>query len=192
MRVQGKKIKKLQAERKAEGKRRWSRLGMLVTVTALAAGLSCVPAYAAGWVRNEEQQWFYAEEAGNVTGWKEIDGDWHYFDDAGIMQTGWVKAADDGLWYYLDEETGVWRRRPVLNDTAVEKLLENEIKKAGYYQHEDGEISIHVDWRDETNIYASVREQTGPNDYTIWNNYVINKKSGGVHPAAGKNFELFH
>ena len=30
-----------------------------------------------------------------------IDNTWYYFNDAGIMQTGWLK--DNETWYYLSE-----------------------------------------------------------------------------------------
>lgn len=157
----------------------------------LMAGLWCFPAFADGWVCLEDQGWKYEEQDGYASGWREINGSWYYFDDAGLMQTGWIQAKEDQLWYYLDLETGAWVRRPALNDTSVVKLLENEIMRAGYYQHEDGEVYVQVDWRDETTIYASVREQTGPNDTTTLNTYEINKKSGSVTAAAGGNFSLY-
>ncbi len=138
---------------------------------ALLAALWCFPVYAGGW-----------QEQGDV---------WYYFDDAGEMQTGWVQASDDQLWYYLDSETGAWVRRPTLDDTAVVKLLENEIRKMGYYQYEDGEVFVQVDWRDETKIYASARKQTGPNDVATLNTYEINKRSGKVTAAMGGNFSLY-
>ena len=37
-----------------------------------------------------------------VTGWKEIDGDWYYFNGNGEKQTGWQKISNK--WYYFDEE----------------------------------------------------------------------------------------
>ena len=39
-----------------------------------------------------------------VTGWKEIDGDWYYFNDNGEKQTGWQKIS--GKWYYFDKKEG--------------------------------------------------------------------------------------
>ena len=35
-----------------------------------------------------------------MTGWKQIDGTWYYFDAAGLMQAGgWQEIS--GKWYYL-------------------------------------------------------------------------------------------
>lgn len=39
------------------------------------------------------------------TGWLiDDDYEWYYFDDSGIMKTGWVKS--NGKWYYLDKSSG--------------------------------------------------------------------------------------
>lgn len=157
----------------------------------LLAGLWCFPSYADGWIQLDDQTWKYEENGSCVHGWREVNGSWYYFDDAGLMQTGWVQASDDQLWYNLDSVTGAWVRRPALNDTSVVKLLENEIRKAGYYQNEDGEVFVQVDWKSDAVIYASVRLQTGPNDVTTLNTYEINKKSGRVTAAVGGNFSLY-
>ncbi len=36
------------------------------------------------------------------TGWKNINGIWHYYDDNGRMITGWIKV--DNLWYYFKSD----------------------------------------------------------------------------------------
>lgn len=166
-------------------------------VMVLAANAWCFSAFAdngdldSGWVWLDEEGWKYEENGANVTGWLKVNGIWYYFDEDGLMQTGWIQAADDQLWYYLDSETGAWIRTPSLDDTAVERLLENQIKQAGYYQNEDGDVFVQVDWRSDTTIYATVRVRTGPNTVTTLNNYEINKKTGSVTAAVGENFSIY-
>lgn len=161
-------------------------------LAVLLACLWCFPAFADGWVPLENGEWKY-EENGEfaASGWRQVDGTWYYFGDDGLMLTGWVQAADDGLWYYLDTQTGAWVRRPSLSDETVVKLLDNAIMKAGYYQDEEGEVYLQVDWRDESIIYASLRQKEGPNDMTTLNTYEIHKKTGNVTAAAGGNFNIY-
>ena len=33
-------------------------------------------------------------------GWKEVDGDWYYFDDSGAAATDWLLSG--GKWFYFD------------------------------------------------------------------------------------------
>ena len=163
-----------------------------VTAAFLATAMICQPAMAAGWEQTGTQAWRYGEEEGHATGWRQINGTWYYFDGEGIMQTGWVKAAEDGLWYLLDTGTGAWVPRPVLDDTAVVRLMENEIQKTGYYANEDRELVVCVDSRQDSLIYVSLRAIDGPNNYTTLNNYRVHRKTGKVSADAGDGFELYH
>ena len=168
-----------------------SRRIRLFPAVLLAAAMMCQPAMAAGWEQTDTQVWRYEEDEGYATGWRQINETWYYFDEAGIMQTGWVKAAD-GLWYCLDMETGAWVRRPVLDDTAVIRLMENEISRTGYYASEEREMTVCVDSRQNNLIYVSLRAIDGPNNYTILNNYRVHRKTGKVSADAGGDFELYH
>lgn len=161
-------------------------------LAALLAGMWCVPAYADGWVQTEDAGWKYEENGVYAaSGWREINGSWYYFDEEGMMQTGWVQAADDQLWYYLDTETGAWVRRPTLSDENVVKLLENAVRKAGYYQDEDGEVFYVVEWRNESIIHGAICERSGPNDLATLNMYDIHIKTGSVTAAVGGNFNIY-
>lgn len=162
-----------------------------VGAVALITGLAAAPAYAGTWVQPEDQTWMYEEEESYATGWRQIDGVWYYFDRDGIMQTGWVKDADSQLWYDLDQQTGAWIVRPAMTAETAEKLLENAITKAGYYQDETDRVFVSVDYVESTQIRASVRVESDPNYSKILNNYVINKKSGIAHPDAGSNINLY-
>ena len=48
---------------------------------------------------------YYLNASGAMqTGWKWFDDSYRYFTNSGAMKTGWLK--ENGLWYYLDTETG--------------------------------------------------------------------------------------
>ena len=53
-----------------------------------------------GWSQTAEG-WKYFENAAAVTGWKQVDGNWYYLNDKGVMQTGWVNV--NGTWYFLNK-----------------------------------------------------------------------------------------
>lgn len=55
----------------------------------------------AQWRQSTDSTWSYVEGNSTVTGWKNISGEWYYFDLNGKMQTGWVKS--NGIWYYMDK-----------------------------------------------------------------------------------------
>lgn len=170
------------------------RKGIMKTVgtAALIACLTASPAYAGTWVQSEEDQtWTYEEEEGLATGWRQIDGTWYYFDENGIMQTGWVRDPDNQLWYYLDQQTGAWIVRPSMTAETAEKLLENGVMKTGYYKDETDRVFVSVDYVEDTRIRASVRVESDPQFCQILNNYVINKKSGIASADAGAKLNLY-
>ena len=51
------------------------------------------------WVQ-EEDGWKYYASNKAVTGWKQIEGKWYFFNDKGVSQKWWVQ--DNGTWYYLE------------------------------------------------------------------------------------------
>ena len=51
------------------------------------------------WVQ-EEAGWKYYANNKAVTGWKQIDSKWYFFNAEGVMQNWWVQ--DNGTWYYLN------------------------------------------------------------------------------------------
>lgn len=58
------------------------------------------PATADGWTQNDAGNWLYYENHKPVTGWKQIESKWYYFDAAGLMQAGgWRQIG--GKWYYF-------------------------------------------------------------------------------------------
>jgi choline binding protein A len=51
------------------------------------------------WVQ-EEDGWKYYASNKAVTGWKQIEGKWYFFNAEGVSQKWWVQ--DNGTWYYLN------------------------------------------------------------------------------------------
>ena len=81
--------------------------GILAGAFLLAAGSAAVFA-----VGTETEMKSYAAE------WQQAEnGDWTYAEDDGSLASGWQKI--DGVWYYLDGETGVWNSHPSLDETSV-------------------------------------------------------------------------
>jgi hypothetical protein len=52
----------------------------------------------AEWKHDSNGEW-YTEGNSWATGWREINGDWYYFDSNGYMKTGWLQDGDN--WYYF-------------------------------------------------------------------------------------------
>lgn len=56
------------------------------------------------WQSSNGKWWFKFDDGGYARGWYEIDGGMYYFDNAGWMQTGWLKYG--GEWYYFTPGKG--------------------------------------------------------------------------------------
>ena len=59
-----------------------------------------MPVNYTGWML-DDITWYYRRSDGSfvTNGWKEIDGEWYYFDEVGYMKTGLI--SDGGAVYYL-------------------------------------------------------------------------------------------
>ena len=171
------------------GKRGKNRMALGIAFWLACAGT--IPVYGGQWVQPLEGQWAYEEDGTFLAGWREIDGAWYCFGADGLMQTGWVRAGEKQLWHYLDQETGAWQPRPVLNEEAAQKLLENAVRKTGYYDNEKYEWEVRIDYMEEDMIYGSIRIITGPSSWITLNTYRIKKKDGTVSADAGGKLNLY-
>ncbi|SFC84886.1 InlB B-repeat-containing protein [Clostridium uliginosum] len=73
----------------------------VAAVLAATTILTVVPVGAsAAWIREGQSNWSWNESGATFIGWKNIDGNWYYFDNNGIMITGWIN--NWGNWYYTD------------------------------------------------------------------------------------------
>lgn len=78
-----------------------SKLIRVMTIPlTIASAITLNPLKASAEWRQDNQGWWYAEDTSWVTGWKNINGEWYYFDRNGYMKTGWIE--DEQKWYYLN------------------------------------------------------------------------------------------
>ncbi len=126
--------------------------------TMLAAMLtgSSMTAWAGDWTQLDNGSWMYAQEDGYAYGWQQIDG----------------------YWNYLDAETGIWSAKPAITDEAASKLLWNALKKADLYQREGAELVCKVVYSDKSKVTLSVGTESGPNGFSVLNNFDVNRKDG--------------
>ena len=89
-----------------------------------------------GWVKTEIG-WMYNEKGKPVTGWKQIDGKWYYFESTGVMQTGWRTIS--GKIYYFHSK----------GDMAESEWIQDKTNKNWYYIKSNGEIAK-SEWRQDS------------------------------------------
>lgn len=118
-------------------KRKAGRLAaVLLAMTLFGAGT----AWAGQWQESEDGNWMYEENGEAVTGW----------------------IQDNGIWYYLDPDTGLGNPRPALSETAACRLLENAVNRAGWYSNETTEKVYKVDKTTKNTITVSIMLETAP------------------------------
>ena len=98
-----------------------------------------------GWVKIEIG-WMYNENGKPVTGWKLIDGKWHYFESTGVMQTGWNLVS--GKWYYLHTDGAMridWKQIGgkwyYFHTDGAMRTGWKQIDDKWYYLYEDGHMA---------------------------------------------------
>lgn len=117
---------------------------------------SSMTAWAGQWLQQDEGSWLYEDEGSYAYGWQQIDG----------------------YWYYLDAESGIWNARPAITDEAAEHLLWNALKKADLYQKEGAELICKVVYSEQNQATISVGTETGPNGFSIINNFKVDRRQG--------------
>jgi len=100
---------------------------ILTTIATLTMVNMHYTSASAEWVKDSKNNWSWMENRDKVTGWKQIDKKWYYFNENGKMCTGWIKYSSN--WYNLSESgemiTG-WK----------------EIDGKWYHFNSDGKMSI--------------------------------------------------
>ena len=98
-----------------------------------------------GWVKTK-MGWMYKENGKLVTGWKQIDGKWYYFESNGVMQTGWKQVS--GKWYYLHTDGAMrtdWKQIGgkwyYFHTDGAMRTGWKQIGDKWYYLHEDGHMA---------------------------------------------------
>ncbi|WP_036607902.1 hypothetical protein [Oribacterium sp. P6A1] len=121
------------------------KLAKLMLVTGALAAISAISVYAAGWTTNSSGEqvyvqdsgsvvtnswikassngqviWYYATQDGTLrkSGWQTVNGYRYYFDENGIMQTGWIEDYK----YYCDPNSGAaasgWKYIPIPDELS--------------------------------------------------------------------------
>ncbi len=102
------------------------------------------------WSKDENGNWTFVDEDGNAVSdtWAVIDGERYFFNEEGVMETGWV--LDEDTWYYLAESGAMatgW-----VNDNGT-----------WYYMEETGEMQ--TGWANDNGTWYYMNEsgamQTG-------------------------------
>lgn len=151
------------------------KLRKVITVAAMTAAIGTISVFSsfADEMTTEEKAAAAAEAAADAAeestfyGWVERGANWYYYDNNGVMQTGWLKApGGDGrgneVWYYLEPSTGVM----VANQTKV-------IDGIAYSFGEDGS------WVAPTQV-APKGKVSGKTYYNTWSNLRIDQIIGDV------------
>ena len=77
------------------------KLTKVIASSLVVASISALnPIGASAAWKQDNTGWWYTEGQEYATGWKDINGEWYYFDNNGYMETGWIQ--DGGKWYYLN------------------------------------------------------------------------------------------
>lgn len=147
------------------GRRRARRVNRMLPLAMLLAALGASPAWAGQWRQQEDGAWKYEEEGGYAT--------------------GWIRA--DGIWYYLDPETGLWVERPELTETAACHLVENAVNRAGWYQNEAYPIHYKAQGSDRYKVTVTALLETAPDEVTsTLGTFEVNRRTGAAREVSTK------
>lgn len=139
--------------------------------------------------RQASNGWWYAQEGTYATGWKQIDGQWYYFDSNGYMNTGWEQIG--GQWYYFDSNghmnTG-W-----INDngnwyyTYSDGAMAHDCYIESYYLNSSGAWTTNINGDTlNSNAYSSTNTDDGTKKILI----AYFSRTGTTEEAANKIQEL--
>ena len=101
------------------------------------------------WVQ-EEAGWKYYFNNKAVTGWKQIEGKWYFFNAEGVSQKWWVQ--DNGTWYYLNgsgemqtgwlQDNGTWYYLEASGALKVSQWF--EVNGKWYYVDATGALAVNT------------------------------------------------
>ena len=101
------------------------------------------------WVQ-EEAGWKYYANNKAVTGWKQIEGKWYFFNAEGVSQKWWVQ--DNGTWYYLNgsgemqtgwlQDNGTWYYLEASGALKVSQWF--EVNGKWYYVDATGALAVNT------------------------------------------------
>lgn len=119
-----------------------------------------------GWLSQEGRTYYLAENGSKVSGWRKIDGRWHYFSPKDrSMQVGWARV--DGRWYYLAPEDGAmcagWQliggRWYYFNEAGV--MLTGWVKLQGSWYYLGSSGAMATGWAKVSGSWYYLKPQSG-------------------------------
>lgn len=134
---------------------------VLLSVLVAVSVLAIIPIGANAELKRDSKGWWNKEGDSYSVGWKNIEGEWYYFDDNGYMKTGWIQS--ENKWYYLydcgtmarntningqvDYE-GVWHKSDSNEKSSTSEIL--DAKPVIYlYPKEKTDINVKLDYKGE-------------------------------------------
>ena len=147
-----------------------------------------------GW-QKKNKKWYYLTKKGYTTGWARIDKVRYFFDQTGVMQTGWV--TEGGKKFYLNKSgamlTGwhkIKKKWYYFDKSGAMQTGWLKLKKRTFYLKANG--SMQTGWHTENGkryyfgkdgaMYA------GPHVYKIGKKYYFFEKDGCLTTKAGKRY----
>ena len=76
------------------------------------------PSPAQGWVQNDAGRFLYYQGGKPTIGWKQVEGNWYYFDAAGLMECGGWRQIDGKRYYFFPG--GALAANAKINDRRLE------------------------------------------------------------------------
>lgn len=134
---------------------------VLLNTLATFSILAMMPISVHAELKRDSNGWWNKEGDSYSVGWKNIDGEWYYFDNNGYMKTGWIQS--DNKWYYLydwgtmarntningyvDYE-GVWHKSDSNEKSNSDEIL--DAKPVIYlYPKDKTDINVKLDYKGE-------------------------------------------
>ena len=90
---------------------------IMAGVVVIGSVFALNPVGASATWKQDSNGWWNTEGSSWSVGWKEINGEWYYFDNNGYIKTGWIQ--DGGKWYYLNS-SGAMAKNTVINSYALD------------------------------------------------------------------------
>ena len=111
--------------------------------------------YATGWL--DLENWYYFNEEGIMqTGWQQIDGQTYYLGEDGIMKTGWLQ--DEGRWYWLSESGAMRKGWQQIGNGNWYYFDGAGVMQTGWFQDAQGKWY----WLSDTGAMKTGWHQTAP------------------------------
>lgn len=133
-------------------------LKKIITMGLIATSLLAVtPMKANAEWKQDSQGWWYTEGSSYATGWRNISGQWYYFENDGYMAKGWLytNKGNEGVQYYY------------LNDDGSMCTGTKEIDGVKYRFDSNGKWTGHTDEEIETILKKEFNKEVKKGSQTI-------------------------